>query len=77
MKNEGGYTIGIDSNSYKTTLINCTFDYDKLSGTVVIKDSSCESFINKIKHIETDECVAIYDYVGTLSVIPDTPKRKK
>ena len=74
LENTGGAMI-FAGNS--VAVINCTHDIKgKTQGSVTFIDNALSSFINKLNHISTQMCVAVYDSIRSLTVAPD-PKKKR
>ena len=66
------------ANSYTITITDCTRDTNKETyGSVTIKETPAQSFINALIHTQAEHCVAQFDSVGDLTVITQQTKRTK
>jgi hypothetical protein len=60
-------------SSYTITLSNCTVDSTSNNGKLTIKNTVTKSFVHALNHMSTQNCNALYDSVGTLNPIIQTP----
>jgi len=63
-------------NSYTITITDCTRDTNKETyGSVTIKETPAQSFINALIHTQAEHCVAQFDSVGDLTIEIQITKR--
>jgi hypothetical protein len=77
IENNAKYIFNQGSSSYTITLSNCTVDSTSNNGYLTIKNAVTKSFILALKHMSTQNCHSIYDAVGTLAPIIQSPSKKQ